>query len=169
MACSSFRCRRIVIPTTSVITVTSQWARCCLKSPASRLFTQPFIQAQIDQRKHQSSASLAFAQRASNAENVSIFWRHHVPVLREISWHLWPYNGSIWCGFTHWGRDKMADISQTIFSDAFFWMKSFVLLVKFHWSHDDVTKWKHFPRNWPFVSRWNPRTKASDAELWCFL
>ena len=39
---------------------------------------------------------------------------------------------------------------------------------------DDVIKWKHFPRNWPFVrgihrSRWIPRTKASDAELWCFL
>ena len=42
-----------------------------------------------DQRKHQSSASLVFcegnsletgefpAQRASNAENVSIWWRHH--------------------------------------------------------------------------------------------
>ena len=41
-----------------------------------------------DQRKHQSSASLAFAgnapvtgefpiQRTSNAENVSIWWRHH--------------------------------------------------------------------------------------------
>ena len=40
--------------------------------------------------------------------------------------------------------------------------------------HDDVIKWKHFPRNWPFVrgihrSRWIPRTKASDAELWCFI
>ena len=40
--------------------------------------------------------------------------------------------------------------------------------------HDDVIKWKHFPRYWPFVqeihrSRWIPRTKASDAELWCFL
>ena len=45
-----------------------------------------------DQRKHQSSASLAFVQgihrgpvnspqMASNAENVSIWWRHH-----EISW-----------------------------------------------------------------------------------
>ena len=43
-----------------------------------------------DQRKHQSSASLVFwgnspvtgqfpAQRASNAENVSIWWRHHEP------------------------------------------------------------------------------------------
>ena len=39
--------------------------------------------------------------------------------------------------------------------------------------HDDVIKWKHFPRYWPFVReftgrRWIPRTKASDAELWCF-
>ena len=39
--------------------------------------------------------------------------------------------------------------------------------------HDDVIKWKHFPRYWPFVrgidrSRWIPRTKASDAELWFF-
>ena len=41
-------------------------------------------------------------------------------------------------------------------------------------AHDDAIKWKHFPRYWPFVrgirrSRWIPRTKASDAELWCFL
>ena len=40
--------------------------------------------------------------------------------------------------------------------------------------HDDVIKWKHFPCYWPFVwgihrSPVNSRTKASDAELWCFL
>ena len=29
------------------------------------------------QRKHQSSASLVFAQMASYAENVPIWWRHH--------------------------------------------------------------------------------------------
>ena len=34
--------------------------------------------------------------------------------------------------------------------------------------HDDVIKWKHFPRYWPFV-RWIPHTKASDVELWCLL
>ena len=47
-----------------------------------------------DERKHQSSASLAFVrgihrpvtgefpeQKASNAGNVSIWWRHHVPSL----------------------------------------------------------------------------------------
>ena len=50
-------------------------------------------------------------------------------------------------------------------------LESSMELVSFH---DDVIKWKHFPRNWPFVrgihrSRWIPHTKASDAELWCFL
>ena len=42
-----------------------------------------------------------------------------------------------------------------------------------HPYHDDVIKWKHFPRNWPFVrgihrSPVNSRTKASDAELGFF-
>ena len=55
------------------------------------------VYSEADQKKYQSSASLAFvqgiprgpvnspgspvnspAQRASNAENVSIWWRHHV-------------------------------------------------------------------------------------------
>ena len=47
-----------------------------------------------DQRKHQSSASLAAvtrefpAQMASNAENVSIWWRHHaVPQYALIITH----------------------------------------------------------------------------------
>ena len=69
--------------------MTSQWAQWRLKSPASLLFIEPFIQG-ADQRKHQSSASLAFVrefsggrwiprtwQMASNAENVSTWWRHH--------------------------------------------------------------------------------------------
>ena len=44
-----------------IITVTSYGARWRFKSPASRLFTQPFIQG-ADQRKHQSSASLSFVR-----------------------------------------------------------------------------------------------------------
>ena len=39
--------------------------------------------------------------------------------------------------------------------------------------HDDVIKWKHFSRYWPFVwgIHWSPvnsPTKASNVELWCF-
>ena len=53
-----------------------------------------------DQRKHQSSASLAFvretgefpAQTTSNAENVSIWWRHHETRVTFVSsgpgWYL---------------------------------------------------------------------------------
>ena len=41
-----------------------------------------------------------------------------------------------------------------------------------HW-HDDVIKWKRFPRYWSFVGEFTrhrgiPLTKTSDAELWCF-
>ena len=40
--------------------------------------------------------------------------------------------------------------------------------------HYDVIKWKRFPRYWPFARestghQWIPLTKASSAELWCFL
>ena len=54
----------------------------------SRTVVYSSVYSDADQRKHQSSASLAFgrgidrwipefpAQMASNAENVSIWWRH---------------------------------------------------------------------------------------------
>ena len=35
---------------------------------------------------------------------------------------------------THWGRDKMAAISQTTLSNVFSWMKMFEFRLKFHWS-----------------------------------
>ena len=62
-----------------------------LRYMCDRGFTQPFIQG-ADQRKHQSSASLAFVRGVHrwpvnsphkgpatlvDAENVSIWWRHH--------------------------------------------------------------------------------------------
>ena len=67
--------------------MTSWWARWRLKSPALRLFTQPFIQARIKETikapRHwplcgKSSETGEFrAQRASKAENITIWWRHH--------------------------------------------------------------------------------------------
>ena len=64
------------------ITVTSQWARWRLKSPVSRLFTQPFIKG-ADQRKHQSSASLAFVRRI---HRLPVNSPHEGPVTRKIWW-----------------------------------------------------------------------------------
>ena len=59
-----------------------------------------------DERKHQRSPSLAFgwfpSQKASNTDNVSIWWHHHLFSLHQ---HI-----NVW-----------------------------------------MTKWKHFPRYWPFV------------------
>ena len=57
------------------------------------------VYSDADQRKHKSSASRAFvwgihwggefpAQMASNAENVSIWWRHHVISTQQWQVHL---------------------------------------------------------------------------------
>ena len=56
--------------------MTSQWARWRLKSPALPLFTQPFIRVQIKENIKAPPGEFP-AQMASNAENVSIWWRHH--------------------------------------------------------------------------------------------
>ena len=69
------------------------------------------------------------AQRASNAKDVSILWRHHA------YWNL-----------------KMVIFLITIYH--FYFLPDNPA----HWRrwilpafHDDVIKWKHFPRYWPFV------------------
>ena len=73
-----------------IITMTSQWARLRLNSTAPRLFTQLFIQAEIKENikapRHwplcgEFTGTGEFpTQMASNAENVYIWWRHHVQV-----------------------------------------------------------------------------------------
>ena len=77
-----------------IITLTSQWPRWRLKSPASRLFTQPFIQTQIKENikapRHwplcgELTGTGEFpTHRTSYAENVSIWWRHHVFIRRKM-------------------------------------------------------------------------------------
>ena len=69
------------------ITVTSWWPLWRLKSPASPLFTQSFIQTQIKENIKaprrwplcgNSPGTGEFpAQMASNVENISIWWHHH--------------------------------------------------------------------------------------------
>ena len=50
-----------------------------------------------DQRKHQSSASLVFVRgMASNAENVSIWWRHHAVLTHNQLDPTWSHRGEIW-------------------------------------------------------------------------
>ena len=62
--------------------MTSWWGRKHLKSPAPPLFNQPFIETQIKENfkipRHWPETGELPVQMARNAENVSIWWRHHV-------------------------------------------------------------------------------------------
>ena len=90
----SQKCSRATVWRT--ITMMSEWRQWRLKSPVSRLFAQPFVQVQM---KENIKASLAFvrgihrhltggfpSQRASNAENVSIWWRHVHVVGQKVTY-----------------------------------------------------------------------------------
>ena len=70
----------------AVIRVTLQWASWRLKSPASRLFAHPFVQAH--QRKHQSSASPAFVR---GIHRWSVDSHHKVPV----TWNMFSFDDVI--------------------------------------------------------------------------
>ena len=68
------------------IAMTSSWARWRPKSTASRLFAQSFVQVQIKEnikaprhwplRGESTGDRWIPSQKASNAKNVSIWWRH---------------------------------------------------------------------------------------------
>ena len=79
------------------ITMTSQWPRWRLKSPAYRLFTQRFVQVQI-------KASLAFVR---GIRRWPVNSQHKGPVTRK----MFPFHGVIMCPGLHTGRWKQALIS----------------------------------------------------------
>ena len=94
--------------------------------------------------------------------------------LNDLTWLLWYHNqGQILSGLS-----KTLIVACYSFSIIKHWrpaLTAVAMLMKSiptSWGiHDDVIKWKHFPRYWPFVRvhRWIPRTNASNAELSCFL
>ena len=176
-----------------------------------------------DQRKHWSSTSLAIVsgihqwlvnspqQRASNTENVHIWWHHHV-------WHwigsslvlIMAWRRTIWMMTSHpWCPKELILINKLLNLTHFYWwnciqkLLSEMLLsfcpgenIKRHCCRsclltDKTTSWAnnkslsnpimmtssngiifcvtgHLCREFT-GPRWIPRTKASDAELWCSL
>ena len=90
------------------------------------------------------------AQVASDAENVSIWWRHHVLALSHrdrinLHWIISttlsisiPFSGSVMATFLPQKRTH-ATIHPKNYAHGS------------HFVHDDVIKWKHSPRYWPFV------------------
>ena len=70
----------------------------------------------------------------------------HINVPR--SQRQWNPNQSL---LTHWGRDKMAAIFQTIFSNAFSWMQMYKFWLRFHWRllpGVQLTIFQHWFRLW---------------------
>ena len=141
-----------------------------------------------DQRKHQSSESLVTgelsAQRASNAENASIWWRHHIVemgfliryILLMINLCLTSpkLNSVVKCrvlptSFQNW--HKVHNTAKLIFVEKVSFICRVNILVRD--DHDDVIKWKHFPRYWPFVRgihRWpvkSPHKGQWRGAFWC--
>ena len=57
----------------------------------------------------------------------------HVLIISSIWYAFWT-DQSMVGELTHRGRDKMATIIQTTFSNAFSWMKIYEFLLKFYWS-----------------------------------
>ena len=87
---------------------------------------------------------LAQSNMYSMAFSRGPWFQKQVTLWSEIwfSW-LYPAWGII---LTHWGRDKMAAVSQTTLSNAFSWMKMLELRLKFHWSlflRVQLTKFPH--------------------------
>ena len=86
-----------------------------------------------DQRKRQSSASLAFVR---GIHRWPVNSPHKGPVTRKMfPFHeiIMGHRGDITWTSTHWGWDKMAAIFH-IFSNAFSWMKIYKFQLRFHWS-----------------------------------
>ena len=93
------------------------------------------------------------AQRTSNTENVSIWWRHHglsgdgnrsrvqglaALILCETADTLWNSISSHQHPLPYilkpWDRDKMGPITLTTHSNVLYWMNILDFRLKFHWS-----------------------------------
>ena len=135
------------------ITMTSYWARLRVKSPASRLFTQPFIQG-ADQRKHQRSVSLAFVETFSAvlafcARN----YRWPVNSPHKGQWHG-TLMFSLICAWTdNWADNEDAgDLRR-------------------HHAHYDVIVMNHpYYHRWgnAWCKYWSPNKIDLNVYIWCF-
>ena len=115
-----------------------------------------------DQRKHQSSASLAFVWGIHR-------WPVNSPHKGPITQKLFLFDDVIMSMIEWWAAQLVKCWLMLNFDNPFeveVWNRHIVKTLEvLASSHDDVIKWKHFPRNWPFVrgiyrSRWIPRTKG---------
>ena len=152
---------------------------CRLKSLTTRLFVQHLIQAN---NKYKSSALLTNLRWESHrwaldSPPLLTRWLHSRWLNKYYStWNVntWRLRRNGWHFQTHFLEQKYLNFKHNLTEGPVMRKACRCRDLVITNIHDDVIKWKHFPRYWPFVrgihrSRWIHRTKASDAELWCFL
>ena len=110
----------------------------------------------IDQRKHQSSASLAFVRGihrwpVNSPHKGRVTWKRFLMTSSYVEWILLDptsVQSSLWLDPCYMRAMKNGNVSMMTSSNG-----------------------KKFPRYWPFVTghRWISLANASDAENWCFL
>ena len=66
--------------------------------------------------------------------NIIVFWYNISDPVFALTMMAMIYELNILILLTHWGRDKMAAISQTTLSNALSWKKMLEFRLKFHWS-----------------------------------
>ena len=124
---------------------------------ASQVTVDPMVCTTVcsgaDERKHQSSASLAFVQGIHRSrENVSIWWRYHViPLFYQSSVILLTIIKQIrHIALKEWFTTLVLCCCELVFS-VICQILFYPFVKSLFITHDDVIKWKHFPRYWPFV------------------
>ena len=83
---------------------------------------------------------------------------------------IYPYVYHKPCGFV--SRDLVSFLPDLWYYSLHIWPIYHFCSIPY--CHEDVMKWKHFPRYGPMwrefsSDQWIPLTEASGAELWCFL
>ena len=109
--------------------------------------------------------SLTIVYSTVYSENVSIWWRHHgntnslnTEMERSSFWLPCSSLETLQASFQVTNDDHGSKSDDLPFLCI---MENMARNIQGNETHDDVIKWKHFPRNWPL--------KASAVELWCFL
>ena len=111
------------------------WASCCLNSLATRLFIQDILAAI---KENINSVIDRFpSQMASNTESVHVSCLHG-----DAKQNVVPRNIKLHASITK--------SLEGVFLCCVFFARV-ALLYKIGRFHDDVIKWKQFPRYWPFV------------------
>ena len=153
--------------------------RWSLKSPASRLFTQLFIQARIKENikapRHwllcEKFTGEFPAQRAGNAENVSIWWCHHATHRFSRTGLPSPLCAHYACK-PRWGslESSVSENGHWVITPGMIKeLNNAIVVLMMTSSNGNISRVAGLLCGEFTGHRWIALTKASDAKLWCFL